>query len=288
MVSVLFKPHQVSKEGTSSTMFTQYQEKIYRRLIHYKKKLLFGVRTPCNNTLPVFIMGCGRSGTTMMINIFERDDRMQTLGENNPKVAKNYMLVNEKIGLAIEYCKNPVLIMKPILNSFDASRLLKTYDRAKIIWILRDCKDMVASSIKKFGPVVSGYMKNLVLFKKGNNWLSLGMPTATLEMLSKINSNAFTDHDWMALVWWSVNRTIMLDRLYESDRFLLLKYENLVRNPDAVLRWVYEDIGLQYKYRASKYIHPMSVGKGAAIQLHPHVREICENLAEDLTQFVKV
>jgi len=268
-------------------MFLNYEEKISRRLIGYKKKLLFVLRKPCDNTLPVFIMGCGRSGTTMLLNAFHRDDRVEALGENDPKISLNYMLMTDKLALAIKYCKAPVLISKPILNSFDALMALKSYERAKIIWLLRDYKDMIASSIKMFGPVASGYMKNLVLFKKGDNWLSAGMPTETLEILSKLDSTAFTDYDWMGLLWWSVNRTIMIDRLYESERLLLLKYEALVGDPNAVFRQVYEYIGLQYNNRASKYVYASSVGRGAAIQLHAHVQEMCNNLAAEVNAIIR-
>jgi len=279
--------YSTNEEAFLTIISLKYQEKIYRRLICYKKRLLFANRRPYHNTLSIFIMGCGRSGTSMMVNIFQRDDRIEALAENDPKVAQNFMLVYEKIAPAIEYCKAPVLIMKPILNSFDASRLLEMHDRGKIIWMLRDYKDMVASSIEKFGPVVSGYIKNLVLFKNGNSWLSSGIPSETLNMLSNIDSTAFTDYDWMGLVWWTVNRTIMLDRLYQSGRFLLLEYENIVRHPDAVLTQVYNYIGLQYKDRAGKYVSAASVGKGADIPIHPYVRELCENLAHDLTQIHK-
>lgn len=268
--------------------FSRYQEKISRRLIGYKKKLLFAVRTPCNNTLPVFIMGCGRSGTTMMINIFHRDHRIEALNENDPKVARNFMLVSEKIGPAIENCKAPVLVMKPILNSFNASRFLKAHSRAKIIWIIRDYKDMISSSIEKFGSTVAAYMKNLVLFKKGDNWLSLGMHSDSLEVLYKIDSTGFTDYDWMGCVWWSVNRTITLDKLYQSDRFLCLEYEKIVRDSNRILKEVYEYIGLQCNKRAGKYVHAASVGKGAAIGLHLQVHEMCEKLAQDLTRVTKL
>lgn len=223
----------------------------------------------------------------MLLNTFHRDDRVEALGENDLKIAQNYMLVSDRLSLAVKYCKAPVLVMKPILNSFDASRILKTYERAKIIWLLRDYKDMIASSIKMFGPVVSDYMKDLVLFKKGDNWLSAGMPTETLEILSKLDSTAFTDYDWMGLVWWSVNRTIMLDRLYDSERLLLLKYENLVGDSNALFRRVYQYIALQYNNRASKYVYATSVAKGAAIQLHAHVQEMCKTLAADLNAIIR-
>ena len=170
-------------------MITQYQEKICRRLSRYKKTLIFSVRKPFKDTLPVFIMGCGRSGTTMMINIFHRDHRTESLDEDNPKIAENFMLIPERIPQAISASKAPVLVMKPILNSFDALDLLKTYDNSKIMWMLRDYKDMIASSTKKFGTVVSDYMKNLVLYNKGDNWLSLGVPAKTREILSTIDSS---------------------------------------------------------------------------------------------------
>lgn len=265
-------------------MVIQYQEKIFRRLSRYKKTLLYSVCKPVKNTLPVFIMGCGRSGTTMMINIFQRDHRTESLEENSPKIAESFMLVRERIPHAISASKASVLVMKPILNSFDALNLLKTHDNSKIIWMLRDYKDMIASSMKMFGSVVSDYMKDLVLYNKGDNWLSLGVPAETREILSAIDSSDFTSYDWMAMVWWSVNRTIILDRLYDRDRFLLVKYETLVRNPDAVLKAVYGFIGLEYHYKATKYVHTASIGKGAAIRLHPRVEEICDNLAEALSR----
>lgn len=263
-------------------MIKHYQEKIFRRLSRYKKALIFSIRKPFRDTLPVFIMGCGRSGTTMMINIFHRDHRVESLDENNPKIAENFMLVPERIPQTISASKAPVLVMKPILNSFEALDLLKTYNNSRVVWILRDYKDMVASSTKKFGTVVSDYMKNLVLYNKRNNWLSLGVPANTREILSTIDSSDFTSSDWMALVWWSVNRTIILDRLSDSDRFLLVHYEALVRNPDSLLKVVYQFIGLKYHYKAAEYIHPTSVGKGAAIQLQSQVKKMCDNLVESL------
>ena len=38
-------------------------------------------------------MGYGRSGTTMVLNAFDRDMRIEILGENDPRIAKNYLLI---------------------------------------------------------------------------------------------------------------------------------------------------------------------------------------------------
>jgi len=227
-------------------------------------------------------MGYGRSGTTMMLNIFERDNRIETLGENDSKIAKNFMLIYEKLNPAIENSRAQVLVMKPILNSFDASRILEEYNNAKIIWMIRNYKDVIASAIKKFGPIVANYMKNYVLYnKKGNNWISSGLPDNTLKILNNLDTTEFTMYDWMALVWWSVNRTVIIDKLFKSDRFFLLSYEKLVSEPDLWLKLVYEFIGLPYNFEMAKYIHSASVGKGAPVQLSHTITKMCDDLTRE-------
>lgn len=99
-----------------------------------------------------------------------------------------------------------------------------------------------------------------------------------------MNSSNFNDNDWMALVWWSVNRTILLDKLYEKERFLLLKYESLVREPVAALKKIYSFIGVKYNNNAAKYVHPASIGKGSSINLHPDVDVLCSDLAQTLNK----
>ena len=266
-------------------MNAQNRAKIVKKFLQCKKALLYSMSKPAKITVPVFIMGCGRSGTTMMIDIFHRDYRTDSLDENNQKIAKNFMLVPGQIPKAISESRAPILVMKPILNSFDALKLLNEYDNSKVIWLLRDHKDMVASSIKKFGTVVSNYMKDLIQNKTGDNWLSFGVPSDTLNVLSKMDSNNFTPYDWLALGWWSVNRTIMLDQLFESDRFILVQYESLVQSPKQVLKRVYDFIDLEYRNKTAKYIHQASVGKGKNISLNSIVNEMCINMAEKLHQY---
>jgi hypothetical protein len=103
-----------SMDRVSKLALFQYHEKVSRRLISCKKRLLFAMHKPYYDTLPIFIMGCGRSDTTMMINTFQRDCLIEVLNENDPKIAHNYILNHDKVSKAINLCKAPVLVMKPI------------------------------------------------------------------------------------------------------------------------------------------------------------------------------
>jgi hypothetical protein len=246
---------------------------------------MFLIRKPSKVTIPAFIMGCGRSGTTMLLDIFYRDYRVDALGENDPKIAQNFLLDFDKIPGVISNAKAPVIVMKPILNSFDAAFVLKKFIDSKVIWFIRDYSDMVASSIKKFGNEVPGYMKDFILYRKGNNWVSNGIAEESHEIILSLDTHEFNKYDWMALIWWSVNRTIVIDSLNVNDRFRIVYYDKIVKNPENELMSIYNFIGLKYRKGADKYIHAVSVGKGSDIELHPQVRKLCKNLTETLCKY---
>ena len=248
-----------------------------------RKRILFRLKPRYKKTLPVFIMGCGRSGTTMMLDIFHSDMRIETLGENDSKIAgNNYMLKYEKLTPAIYNSRAAVMVMKPILNSFDAKKILMNYEKAVIIWLLRDYKDMVASSMKKFGNRVALSIKDLIVKNTGGNWISTGIHSETKQILQELDYSAISDLDWMALVWWSVNRTIIIDNLTNQRGFTLLRYENFVDNQYTLLNKIYDSIGLRNELSSSNFVHTKSIGKGSDIELNPIVDRMCSNLKEEL------
>jgi hypothetical protein len=269
-------------ENSQHNVLSRVQAEVARYLIRYKQQIKCALRHTNGKALPIFIMGYGRSGTTVMLKTFALDDRFEIFSENDTRIARDYMLIYEKVNYEISTCKTEALVMKPILNSFDAAHILQTYETARIIWMIRDYRDVVASAVTRFGSTVADYLKELVTTGTGNNWLASGLPKETLGIIREMEATGFTDYDWMALIWWSVNRTILLERLYESRRFFLLRYEDLVLNVDPVLAKVHEFLKLKYKPELGKYIHEMSVRKGSYIQLRPVVEEMCDNLMEEI------
>jgi len=264
-----------------------YQEKINRRLVKYKKRASMVFRRSCNHTAPIFILGYGRSGTSMMLNVFASDMNFEIFRENDSRIAKNYMLDYKKIKPVIDSCKFEFLVMKPILNSFDAKKLLDSYDRSKILWMIRGYRDVTASAIKKWGSNNSDSLRELVLENKDCGWLSKGMPAETLEILRNINTAHFSKYDWQCLVWWSVNRMILLNNLYLNNNIFLLKYETLIENPEDILKKVYQFAGLAYQTKAHKYIFSTSVKKGSSIELRPVVQKMCDSLIGEIIQVCK-
>ncbi|NNG00356.1 MAG: hypothetical protein HKM93_13300 [Desulfobacteraceae bacterium] len=267
----------------TSPKIKKIKKKIIRKSYTIQKKIVLGFKEPYSDTLPVFILGCGRSGTTMMLDIFHRDTRIETLGEKDTKIAgKNFMLHYNKIGPAIRASKAPILVMKPILNSFDAKKLLTQYEKAVVLWIVRDYRDMIASSMKKFGDRVAAYIRNFIMHDKGDNWIVSGMKPETKKHLKTLEFGTFSDIDWMGLVWWSVNQTVLSDGLDRYEGFHLVNYESFVNDEDA-LKKIYGILGLDLKLSGSKLVHSKSIGKGHYVKMNSVVDGMCCELIEKLS-----
>lgn len=259
-----------------------YQAKLSRRLFECAKAIWFAMHTKSKATSLVLIMGNGRSGTTMLGETFARDFRIESLHENDPKVQQDFMLVYERLPYVVALSRAHTLVIKPILNSFDAAWILKEYPEAKIIWLVRDYLDVASSTVEKWGPRIGNWLRDLVLHNTGDNWLSRGIPDDTLAVLRTLDVAELSDHDLICLVWWSVNRTVLLHRLQQGDRLLGVRYEALAQNPRRVLGEIYEWMGLEFRPYLAKYVHARSVGKGAHVRIQPLVQRMCDDLSREL------
>lgn len=260
----------------------QIQEKVSRRLIVKAKIFMNLFRSSKPDTRPVFVIGNGRSGTTMLINLFERDFRLDVYGENDPSIANNYLLDFDKVAATIERSKSRVMVAKPLLNTFDVMRLLNDYNDSKVVWMLRSYKDMISSAKKSFGDRLPGYMHDLVLHGSGDNFLSKGMPPITLQRLRKLDCSGFSELDWIALAWWSVNVTAVDNNLNHDSRVLLVRYDLIVPAPDKYLKKISHFMGLECLPRLGGYINARSVGKGPDVALSPVVDKMCSELYDEL------
>lgn len=255
------------------------KEKVTTRLIWYVKNAVYHLQAEKRHTKPVFILGYGRSGSSMLFRIFERDFRIQAFGENHPSVAQNYLLRYDLLQHTIHKSKFNLVVLKPILNSFDVAELMTMFPNGIFIWLIRDYQDVVASALKKFGPDVANCMKDYIEHGYGNNWISKGLPNQTKNEIANITKGRNLHiEDWMALVWWSVNYSILLEELYKEPNLLILRYENLVLNPERNLKNIYDKIGISYKKSLVKYVHQKSVGKGKGVKLNKGINTICLDL----------
>lgn len=260
----------------------KYREKAHRKIVRVVKPLIWRF-TPSNQSQPVFICGYGRSGTTMLVHIFSRDARIDMYDESDRRVFSDYMIDIDLAERKILGSHAPVVCFKPILDSYRWQSLIDRFTTCKILWAYRYYEDVARSALEKFGPAVPNMLKHLVSGFNESNWIVAGMPGEHVRLLRAMNWQQFADTDWMCLIWWSVNHSLLDHNLAPNrQRIKLLPYDAVVTQPQAYLKKVYSFIGLDYRPGLAAYVHARSVGRGKGLTIDDSVRALCDNVMERL------
>jgi hypothetical protein len=252
---------------------------------------LFRKPVPLDRKALLFILGCQRSGTTLMIRIFERDWDAWVFHESSRLSSddtEHRMRLNElaKVKAVLAAAKYPLLVAKPLVESHQARRLLDYFPHARVLWLYRHYHDVVASDLSRFGR--DNGIRNLrpIVENDRTNWRAQNVDADTRAMIQMHFRDDMNPHDAAALFWFCRNMHYLEGRLEDesvSDRVMLLRYEELVQNPEHVIRRVYEFVGRPFPGPgAVGQVHDRSVAKGHGIPLSPEIAAMCESLLDRL------
>lgn len=234
----------------------------------------------------VFILGCQRSGTTILSEVIEKDFRTKVYKETHSKTSSN-----DPSGLRLDplpvlkkeiYGNNPKhIILKPLVESQHTLRLLSDFPDSVGIWVLRHYKDVISSDLKKFGA--KNGTGNLRKILQNNTWRSEKMSDATLTLIKKHFRDDMSENDAAALFWYSRNVLFFDQSLQGNDAILICKYEDLVSKPEQTMRRIYKHIELDYPTKdITARLFSSSVKKGKDIALDPTIQKLCDNLYNQL------
>lgn len=230
----------------------------------------------------VFILGCQRSGTTILSEVIEKDYRTKVYKETHSKLSKQ-----DPSGLRLDplpvlkkeiYGNNTeTIILKPLVESQYTNRLLNDFPDSKGIWVLRHFKDVVSSDLKKFGA--NNGTANLRKILEGDTWRSEQMSASTLALIKKYYKEDMSQNDAAALYWYTRNILFFDQGLEGNGKIVICKYEDLVSKPKEAMKKLYEHIDLEYpKKDITARVFSSSIKKGKDTVLHPDIESLCEDL----------
>lgn len=238
----------------------------------------------------LLIMGCQRSGTSMLLKNMEKDSQIRIFGEKYPEtfvqVPGNYRLKPlPEIDQVFETCRYPHIVVKPLVESQNALTLLERYPNAKVIWMYRHYRDVAASNLKNFGndtgvrdltPIVNG---------EWNNWRAEGVSADMQALVKEYFDPNMGVHDGAALFWYVRNMFFYSLNLVDHPRVLLCRYEDLVTQPAPVFKKIYHFSEFGEPSEALiQSIHARSIGKGKDAGLSQAIDALCNGLLEQLDQ----
>lgn len=252
--------------------------RLYKQLSGLKK--LNNLKSD-NNVL--MILGCQRSGTSLIYWIFERDLNTKIYREKSRLNTRdpNGLRLNPYRQILREFSRHrgKLIVLKPLVESQNANTLLSHIPNSRILWMYRHYNDVAASNLKAFG-MNNGIADLLpIVQNQKNNWRCQKTSTKTQSIIRRNFSSKMNPFDAAALFWYARNQLFFENKLDLHDDVLLCRYEDLVRCPETMMEIIYGFVACRYPgNRIVKAIHSKSVGRGRSVNLSPHIADLCEEL----------
>ena len=274
--------------GNTRSLTMRLGQKASRRLVGALKciRRQFAQRPEWTDKTILLIMGCQRSGTTLMQHILQRDMRSKVYGEFSKLSSDDrefHIRLNQldSVRKTIEADRAGLIVLKPLVESQNALKLLDAFENAGVLWMYRDYRDTAVSNITTFGLTAGPNDLQAVIDNRDGDWRSEGLSD---ELRATVATNFSADmdpHDTAALFWFVRNSWLFELNLQTNDRVMLLRYEHLVAQPTAALNKLYGFIGHEFPgEHILPTIHQDSTGQGGDLKLSENIERLCSDLLE--------
>lgn len=239
----------------------------------------------------LFIFGCQRSGTTITSNILGKLNYVKSYAEVNTEITDqdteegdlHTIRLNplEDVKQKLLARPEPIVVVKPLVESQYASKILDYFPNSRALWMYRNPQDTVSSLIKLFGARTKKRVFYRMIGEK-DNWRAEGITDELRETLSQFAGDELTIPDAWGLFWYARNSLFFSQSLQDDQRIVLVKYQKLVQQKDyleSVLnRLEISTPGLEYVWD----YHEKSVGQGKEIKVSDSVRVLLDEMLNKL------
>jgi Sulfotransferase domain len=256
----------------------------------YVFKLLYHRLIPRQaNQKLLFIIGCQRSGTSLMNRIFSRDLKVSVYREasrlssnDQPKQLRLNPL--DQVQQEFERNKAPVIVLKPLVESQNILQLLDYFPQSQALWMYRHYKDTAISLVSRFGQTTSLRDIQYIVENDHNTWYAEGASEDVRAVVSQHYSDEMSPYDAAALFWFARNQLFYELKLDQNPRVLMVSYEDLVTHPGATIQKIYQFLGVNHPEtnKLVQEVKATSMGRGHQIVLSPAIEQLCIELLQRL------
>ena len=261
------------------------QNRLLAKQNEMKKDRLRRRNNPSGTSLPVFLVGCGRSGTSMFIWQLDKSWQIKLYNEDHPAAFDEYRLRDfHVVARLTEESIAPFTLFKPILDTVQTMELLDHFPGSKAIFAFRHYTDVINSSLKKFGTY------NRINHVKG--WMTEDFaefdvcppPEASKAVVRELWQDDLSPEEGAALYWLFYNRLYYDLGLHNDPRTILIRYETLVTEPREQFEKVIAFLDAEFEEKMVEGVHAKSINKNDPPPLRPAIMTACEELYEKMSQ----
>jgi hypothetical protein len=232
--------------------------------------------------LPVFVVGCNRSGTNMVCKAIGASAHGWDYPERQFSVAFNgyYLRPDRIIEWLIRLTPAPIVTFGSILDSQFTDDLLSRFGGSRAIWVYRRYEDVANSCAR---TQWSHQMKDIArwvargeLRRLGARGHRIGRDTQLL--FAQLFREDLTDEESACLYWYMRNRLYFDLHLDTDPRVLIVQYEDAALNKEKAFRRIFRFLGFPFDPVILDGVFATSVGKHPAPAIEPSIREMCDDL----------
>ena len=254
------------------------------RLFRFRKRIRQFLRfRPGQPKTVLFIVGCQRSGTSLLHHLFRLDPNSVTYDEISPLSSldpKGLRLgPRAEVVRCITADRAPFVVTKPLVESQNLSALLSWFPETRAIWVWRHYGDVALSNIEFFGPDNGNRDLAPILADDPEDWRSQHLEPDARTLLREAWHDGLSPQDAAALFWWARNSLLFSMDGHPDPRVGICRYEDLLADPTTVMRQAYDHVGRRFPGpRIVRDVIPTPRRGQRNIHLDTKVQEMCEEM----------
>lgn len=226
-----------------------------------------------------FLTGFPRSGTNMVIDVFEWSSQTKVFREADPRANDNFQLRDDMViqDLVLE---NPAhfVMVKALLDGHRVGQLMQLFPDSCAVWMYRHYDDCVNSILVRWPGHRNGIDEIVREGPQAAGWRGGCMSDETLGLLCRQYSPAWNDATANAWFWY-LRHQLFFDQGFDTDpRAMLVRYESLVVDPLRVIQPIADLVGVTLTPVMASVPHARSVRKQTAPDIEPEVRALCDDM----------
>lgn len=217
----------------------------------------------------------------MILDVLNKNPYTEVYFEYDSRLFSDYQHISDsQIVTEVERTPAPAPVIKSLLESHRQKELLDIFDSSKVIWIYRNVDDVVRSNLAKW----PNFRNKIDEIANGedNTWRSQNIAESTLSVIRTHYHNDLSHESATALFWYMRNKLFFDQHLDQDPRSILVRYEDLVANPNDAFEMVHKKLDLRFNPKMTKGIHQKSVSGSPLPGIAPGIHDLCTCLTQKL------
>lgn len=250
---------------------------------------------PAGTSRPAFLVGNGRSGTSMLVHRLERSPQVRLYNEDHPDAFEDFHLREfEAIRELVAGSPAAVTLFKPIKDTYLTAALLAAFPHSQVLFLYRHFDDVINSARRFFferrarrtGQSLESMVPPVDIWMATDfgPYAAAPPPRVTRTCIRDLWRQDLNLESKIALHWLFQNSLYFDLGLHEHRRVRLVNYEAMIRNPEPVMGQICSFLQIGYQPDMITGLHASSIGRRPAPQLDDRIRLACAGLHQQLQQ----